>query len=91
MVNETTILVAIGAAIVILPMVPWGSLLAKLKKVDNIPEVPTVDDSLHGSVKTLRYYLCLQDKPTRDRGLEACDVLDGIISKQPLLHYSGDE
>ena len=80
--NETTILIAIGVAIVGLPMVPWGSLMSRLKKVDIIP---SVDDSLQSAVKTLRYYLALQDKATRERGFTACDTLDGIISKQPLL------
>ena len=86
--SETAILIAIGVAILVLPSIPWAKLLGAAKSIDI---VPSADDSLAGAIKTLRYYLAMQDKATRERGFEACDTLDGIVSKQPLLANGGTD
>ena len=88
--SELYVLIAIGVAIVVVPLIPWSKVL-QFAKGTAAPDVAT--HGLSDCVKQVRYYLAIQDKATRERGFEACDTLDGIISEQPLLpsFFGGEE
>jgi len=82
---EPTTIAAIGAAGVA-AWIGWPTIQAALSKLfkDGVV-IETTGESLHDCVTQLRYYIAVQGPELREEGQKALDVVQGIVSQQPLL------